>query len=151
MGYIAKVFALTSTIKQVYATLFVPVIEVALTPVGESITCTGVQLTPNRDLCTNIIVGVVSVYPRSPVTSCGAHRTWVAFLSPGALIQVVPSYNFNWINMGVLSYQSCPSTGLPGAVLFVKFSKDVKVFCNSSSVCWSISAFFFERGCLLGG
>ena len=34
MEYIAKVFALTSTIKQVYATLFVPVIKVALTPVG---------------------------------------------------------------------------------------------------------------------
>ena len=65
---------------------------------------------------------------RSPVTDCAAPGAVVAFFNPDALIQVVPSYNFNWSTPAVLSYHNCPSVGLLGAELFAKFSNRCKKF-----------------------
>jgi hypothetical protein len=55
-----------------------------------------------------------------------AAGTVPAFLIDPADVQIVPSKTFNKLTPVLLSYHSCPSTGLLGAVLFAKFSNKCK-------------------------
>ena len=94
VAIIAKVFALTSTIRTVYVILSVPIIVSGLTPVERpSLNVGPTKIQPEPVNKYNCWLSVST--HKSPTTDWFASGCVVAFLSPLALTQLVPSYNFS--------------------------------------------------------